>query len=257
MSHWVFDLGNTRLKCAPLDAHGKLGEVTALGHDAAGFAEALRAHLPEQAESACLASVASAVLTAAVVQVLSERFRRISRVRTQSKLGGVRIAYAQPEKLGVDRFLALLAAHARAPGPWLLAGIGTALTIDLIDANGLHRGGRIAPSPRLMRQALHQAAVQLPAAGGDYHEFAQDTEDALASGCDGAALALLERSLRQAERELGQAPQLLLHGGGVDALLAELPQAQHAPALVLEGVAVWARLGQGLGDADGMDRIAR
>lgn len=256
MSQWVFDLGNTRLKCAPLDAAGQLGEVTALGHDAAGFAQALRDHLPAQADSACLASVASAELTAAVVQVLSERFRRISRVRTQPILAGVRIAYAQPSKLGVDRFLALLAAHARGPGPWLLAGIGTALTIDLLDASGQHRGGRIAPSPRLMRQALHQAAVQLPAQGGEYQEFARDTEDALASGCDGAALALLERSLRLAERELGQAPQLLLHGGGVDALLAELPEAQHAPALVLEGVAVWARLGQALGEVPAMDRIA-
>lgn len=255
MSQWVFDLGNTRLKCARLDDAGELGEVTALGHDAAGFAQALRAHLPEQADSACLASVASPELTAAVVQVLSERFRRISRVRTQPMLAGVRIAYAQPAKLGVDRFLALLAAHARGPGPWLLAGIGTALTIDLIDAHGLHRGGRIAPSPRLMRQALHQAAAQLPFLGGDYHEFARDTEDALASGCDGAALALLERSLRLAERELGQAPRLLLHGGGVDALLAELPDAEHAPALVLEGVAVWARLGRDLGAAGGMDRI--
>jgi type III pantothenate kinase len=255
MSHWVFDLGNTRLKCAPLDADGRLGHVTALGHDAAGFAQALRAHLPEQAQSASLASVASPALTAAVLQVLSERFRRISRVRTQASLAGVRIAYAQPAKLGVDRFLAMLAAHARGPGPWLLAGIGTALTIDLLDADGGHRGGRIAPSPQLMRQALHQAAAQLPAHGGDYHEFARDTEDALASGCDGAALALLERSLRLAARELGQPPRLLLHGGGVDALLAELPDAEHAPALVLEGVAVWARLGQALGEAARMDRI--
>lgn len=246
MSQWLFDLGNTRLKCAALQADGAVGAVTALGHNGDTFADALRAHLPAQAEFACLASVAAPALTAQVVQVLSERFRRISLVRTQAAFAGVRIAYDAPAKLGVDRFLALLAAHARGPGPWLIAGVGTALTIDLLDASGQHRGGRIAPSPALMRRALHQAAVQLPAQGGDYREFANDTEDALASGCDGAALALIERSLAQATQLLGRAPQLLLHGGGVDTLQVALPMAAPAPTLVLEGLAQWAQAGIGI-----------
>ena len=69
--------------------------------------------------------------------------------------------------------------------------MGTALTIDLLGADGRHHGGRIAPSPRLMREALHARAVQLPPEGGRYAEFADDTDHALASGCAGAALALL------------------------------------------------------------------
>lgn len=254
MSQWLFDLGNTRLKCAPLDVHAALGTVAALGHDASGFVEALRAHLPEQAESACLASVASPALTAAVVQVLTERFRRISIVRTQAAFAGVRIAYPQPAKLGVDRFLALVAARARDAAPWLIAGVGTALTLDVLDATGQHRGGRIAPSPALMRRALHQAAAQLPAEGGEYVEFALDTEDALSSGCEGAAVALIERSLRHATGLLGRTPRLLVHGGGVEPLMAALPEAVLAPTLVLEGLAVWARAGI-VGSA-GVDRIA-
>jgi type III pantothenate kinase len=125
----------------------------------------------------------------------------------------------------------------------LIAGVGTALTIDLLDADGLHHGGRIGPSPRIMRQALHHAAAQLPAQGGSYREFASDTADALASGCEGAALGLIERSLRQAEQTLGQAPALLLHGGGADALAPHLPEALRAPSLVLEGLALWSRAG--------------
>ena len=152
----------------------------------------------------------------------------------------MRIAYAQPQRLGVDRFLALLAAHARGDGAALVCGVGTALTLDLIDAEGRHRGGRIAPSPALMREALHARAAQLPLAGGDYRPFADDTADALASGCEGAALALIERSLDAARDELGVAPRLLLHGGGSDALRARLENATHVPALVLEGLASWA-----------------
>ena len=243
MNRWVFDLGNSRLKCALLNDDGSLGAVHALGHDEARFGEALAALLPADAASACLASVASPALTQTVVDVLASRFQRISIARTVAHFAGVRIAYAEPARLGVDRFLALLAAQARAPGAWLVAGVGTALTIDLLDGSGLHRGGRIAPSPRLMRTALHEAAAQLSAHGGDYVEFATDTQDALASGCDGAALGLIERSLREATQLLGETPGLLLHGGGADALTPHLPQALRAPSLVLEGLALWSRVG--------------
>ena len=243
MSRWIFDLGNSRLKCALLNDDGSLGAVHALGHDEARFGEALAALLPADAASACLASVASPALTQTVVDVLASRFQRISIARTVAHFAGVRIAYAEPARLGVDRFLALLAAQARAPGAWLVAGVGTALTIDLLDGSGLHRGGRIAPSPRLMRTALHEAAAQLSAHGGDYVEFATDTQDALASGCDGAALGLIERSLREATQLLGETPGLLLHGGGADALAPHLPQALRAPSLVLEGLALWSRVG--------------
>ena len=79
-----------------------------------------------------------------------------------------------------------------------------------------------------------------------YVEFADDTEDALVSGCDGAAIALVERSIVEATRVLGVPPRVLLHGGGADALHAHLKgvhlKGVHLrPALVLEGLARWAR----------------
>lgn len=239
MTHWLFDLGNTRLKIAPLAAGGEPGEVVAIAHGDGDFAAAIEAALPRGGDTAYLASVASAQATATLQEALSQRFARTVAARTAAEFAGLRIAYANPDKLGVDRFLALLAAHARG-GAWLVAGVGTALTIDLLDAEGAHRGGRIAPSPALMRAALHQRARQLPEVGGDYAEFADDTEAALASGCEGAAAALIERSLAKAAEALGAPPGLLLHGGGADALAAHLPQAQIASHLVLRGLAQWA-----------------
>lgn len=241
MSAWLFDLGNTRLKCAPLRDDGSVGEVQALPHREDDVAAAVDRALPARIEVAYLASVADPALRVAVLQALAPRCRRISLARTQRRGGGVAIAYAQPHKLGVDRYLALLAAHARAPGAALVCGVGTALTIDLLDADGRHRGGRIAPSPELMRAALHQRAAQLPVDGGQYREFADDTEDALLSGCVGAAVALVERSAVQAHTLLGATPALLLHGGGAAALRPLLPGAIDAPSLVLEGLAIWAR----------------
>ncbi len=241
MSVWLFDLGNTRLKCAPLRADGRPGPALALAHREEDVAEALAEALPAQRiEVAYLASVAHPALRMAVLQALAARCTRISIARTQPRFAGVRIAYAEPRKLGVDRFLALLGARAQAPGAALICGVGTALTIDLIDAEGGHRGGLIAPSPTLMREALHARAPQLPEQGGQTLAFAADTEDALASGANGAAVALIERSLVQAEALLGRRPRLLLHGGGGDALAPWLPAAELAPTLVLEGLAIWA-----------------
>ena len=242
MSRWLFDLGNTRLKAAPLDARGHVGRVLAIEHDGAGFGDGWDAALPARIESAAVASVVSAPLRAALLDALAARCGRISLARTLPRLGGVGIAYAHPERLGVDRFLALLGAHARGGGPWLLVGVGTALTVDLLDAEGRHRGGRIAPSPALMRQALHARAAHLPPRGGDYVHFASDTGDALASGCEGAALALVEQSREAARSLLGQAPAVLMHGGGARALLDLSGDAVAAPSLVLEGLAIWLRM---------------
>jgi type III pantothenate kinase len=146
----------------------------------------------------------------------------------------------------VDRFLALLAAHALAPQPWLIASVGTALTLDLLDARGLHRGGLIAPSPTLMRESLAARAPHLPLAGGAVVDFAADTADALASGAIGAARALIAQSLRAGRRQLVANPALLISGGGADALCEGWRvRAQRMPDLVLQGLRVYARAVRG------------
>lgn len=239
MSAWLFDLGNTRLKYARREVGG-VGEMASLDHHAgADFGE-----LPEsvRGEVAWVSAVAPAPVRAALLQALGPRFARISIARTLSRCEGLRIAYRDPARLGVDRFLSLLAARAAGEAV-LVCGIGTALTLDLLDAEGGHRGGRIAPSPTLMRESLHARARQLPETGGRYLEFADDTADALASGCEGAALALIARSLAQATALLGARPRLWLHGGGAPALRPRIADAESRPRLVLEGLARYAALG--------------
>jgi len=233
MKTFLFDLGNTRLKYAELGADGLPGETTAFSHhDDRAWLD----HLPH-GDVACIASVGPAARHVALLDGLATRFTRLHVVRTQPALGRLRIAYANPQHLGVDRFLVMLAAVDA--GPVLLVGVGTALTCDLLDGDGQHRGGRIAPSPMLMRQALHARAAVLPERGGVYAEFADDTDHALASGCEGAALALVERSLDHAEHLLGVRPALWLHGGGAAALRARLPPHEWVPDAVLRGLARW------------------
>jgi len=240
MSTWLFDVGNSRLKYARLQANGGVGEICIHPHDGQSLPPAWAQALPTRIEAAEVALVAPSAIRAALLDELVSRARRISLVSAQQYCAGVEIAYAQPGRLGTDRFLALLAAHARGSGPWLVVGVGTALTVDLLDADGRHLGGRIAPSPTLMRQALHARAAQLPVDGGAYQPFACNTEDALESGTLGAAIGLIEHSLHAARAALARRPALLLHGGGAEALWPWLPSAELAPALVLEGLACWA-----------------
>src|SRR5208337_55868 len=76
-------------------------------------------------------------------------------VRSDARAAGIRNAYHEPWRLGVDRWVALIGARDFFPGHALLiVSVGTAMTIDLLDARGRHRGGLITPGPRLMIDAL-------------------------------------------------------------------------------------------------------
>jgi type III pantothenate kinase len=234
---WLYDLGNTRLKWARAD---RLADACAQAYEAASPDAACAG--VRAGDRAWIASVATKDQTMALESALAARGARIARAVTRGACAGVRIAYAEPSRLGVDRFLALLAARAREPRTWLIAGVGTALTIDLLDVGGLHHGGLIAPSPTLMREALAARAPHLPFAGGRVLDFAADTGDALASGAIGAARALIAHSLHAARRRLDATPALLITGGGADALCEGwCVRAQCVPDLVLRGLRVYAQ----------------
>jgi type III pantothenate kinase len=163
-------------------------------------------------------------------------------VRSTAAACGVRNAYAQPERLGVDRFLALIAAHARQQGAVVIAGCGTALTLDALAADGRHLGGLIAPAPELMRSALLGNTARLGNIdAARIVEIADNTADAVLSGTWLAAAALVERFVAQAAGRVGMAPALLLGGGGAAQLGALLALPHRIDAeLVLRGLARYA-----------------
>jgi type III pantothenate kinase len=128
-------------------------------------------------------------------------------------------------------------------GAVLVVGCGTAVTIDLVDAQGRHRGGLIAPGPALMRQSIVARAGRVDwQREGRLQAFGTDTEDALQSGCWQAAAGLVERALAAATGELGAAATTLLHGGDAEQLASLLGRAVRiVPQLVFEGMLRHAR----------------
>ena len=240
----LLDLGNTRLKWAWQTPSGEWLAAAAVGwrEDVGRVLEAAWEGMP----------VPSQVIGASVVDTAREeqiaafatRLWRQSTywLRTPAQACGVRNAYAEPQRLGVDRFLVMVAAHAAGHGPCVLVSVGTALTLDALTADGCHLGGLIAPGPQLMQQSLFGATARLrPEQVAAIVELADNTADAVASGCWHAAAALVERFASRTAARLGTVPELVLGGGDAAALLPLLSlPARLSQDAVLRGLAIWA-----------------
>lgn len=241
----LLDLGNTRLKWAlqaSPDAWLARGAVDWQAADPMAALASAWAGLPRPAQ-VLAASVVDAARETLVAAATQQRFACAPHwLRTPAQACGVRNAYAEPQRLGVDRFLAMVAAYADGCAPCVLAGVGTALTLDALAADGRHLGGLIAPGPLLMQQSLRGATAQVrPERAGAIVELADNTADAVASGCWHAAAALVERFTARAAVRLGTTPQLVLGGGDAASLLPLLSlPARLGPDGVLRGLAVWA-----------------
>ena len=93
----------------------------------------------------------------------------------------VRVAYPEPARLGIDRFCAMIEAHARADGrPLAVINAGTAVTLDVLDADGQHRGGLILPGWRAQIAGLSREAPGLDEAIAPLRRADDATDHALA-----------------------------------------------------------------------------
>lgn len=164
--------------------------------------------------------------------------------KTRPEAAGIKCAYADSTRLGVDRWLAVLAAGST---PTLVADCGTAVTLDWV-ADGQHHGGWIVPGVRLMQQSLLGRTAQIFDIGeADYGlTVADDTAPAVAGGAWQAVAGLLERAARQVQAKSGQPLRLLICGGDGERLLPWLmPPVGVEPwelrgDLVLQGLTVLA-----------------
>lgn len=160
-------------------------------------------------------------------------------VRTRTEQDGVRIAYADPARFGVDRWLTLIAAHAEARQATLILDAGTAATFDLLLGDGRHLGGLILPGIEMMRTSL-LAGTQIPRIASEPvgDPWASDTGAAVAAGSVQALAALAGRLFDRLAVESGEVPRLLLTGGDAERLRLALDRPfVEIPDLVLRGLA--------------------
>jgi len=248
----LVDVGNSRVKWARLDAGGGLGEQSAAPY--AGWSvEDWRAALfgGQPVEGVLAASVAGDAADSALdAATRLATGRGVQFVASTREAAGVRNGYADPDLLGVDRWVAVVGAYRRTRAACVVADIGTAATIDVVASGGSHQGGYIVPGPALMVASLLRSTADLAAHHGSSgaaradQPFADNTRDAIELGCRLAVAALVDRSVADAERATGVRPRLLLTGGAAPGLLPHLlTAAEHLPELVLLGLAELARAG--------------
>jgi type III pantothenate kinase len=243
----LLDLGNTRLKWAWHDG-GALGVRGAVAHGEDEWLARLRRAWRDAAapEQAWLAAVGPEPVAAAIVSLLNSVWPglAVQRVISPAAGAGVVNAYAEPARLGVDRFLAMIGARGMLDTAVVVAGCGTALAIDLLDAEGHHHGGVIAPSPSRMREAVLNSTARVnPHTMTAPGALGRSTAAGLESGCWLAAAALIDRIVDDAALQLGRLPQLLMHGGDaaqIATLLRHRPRV--VPELVLAGLGRWSTL---------------
>lgn len=236
----LLDIGNSRIKAALADEAGVLQPLPIVPHqaDAAAAIVALDADAPA---TLWISHVLGAAAEAALIAAVKARWNRSANfARSTAEFGGLRSGYAEPERLGVDRWLAMLAARAEAWDSALVVDAGTALTADLIDSSGQHRGGFIAGG-LLTAQRGVLGATRF--ATRDVHAtydagLGCDTEACVRQGAMLGCLGAIDRAA-----DLGEPPcRRIITGGDAETLLPYLKGAwQHRPHLVLEGLLVMAR----------------
>jgi len=181
------------------------------------------------------------------VKALSKKLNvRYQQITSPAQAFGVTNSYDAPTKLGIDRWLAFLAAYKDANGPVVVIDIGTAMTVDVVDANGMHLGGWISPGFRLMNLALteHTALVRAGGHHGDELIMGTNTKACVQNGSRAALAGTVLYAIQKAKSMFidHEEPTLYLTGGGINHLPPEIVElGLNRPHLVLEGLILYVK----------------
>jgi len=235
------DVGNSSAKWRLLET----GQVAARGEYLAGdeSSRQLLLNCADQLDQIWISSVAAPAAESELAALLVEQWGvEPWFARTEASTGSLSNSYIEPARMGVDRWLVMLAGRERVPGRVCVVDAGSALTIDIVNVRGQHEGGYIIPGPLLMERALLLDT--------DRVRFEDEVEYALSPGSStaqavrhGIALAQAGAVALALDHGGGEPMRLLFCGGGGEALMQLLNRGgSYVPDLVFEGLEVMAAL---------------
>lgn len=240
----LVDIGNSRIKWATLDGK-RISDGASFERGKTGIKAGLNKAWKalDDVTEVYVANVAGERI-AAQLQEWTEKHWQLTPVfvASESKRHGVINGYAQAERLGVDRWLSLIAARHHARDALCIIDCGTAITVDVLDKHGRHQGGMILPGLTLMRSALFAGtdALEDETDTQQFDTLATNTYSAIQAGTLYTVTAAIERIIG----DLGQADtqmRFILTGGDAQTLQPLLPDAAElVPDLVLRGLARYA-----------------
>ena len=229
----LLDVGNTAIKWRLANTEGIL-DVGGSVPDALSLCQRVET---ERWGVVGLASVASDATDAKLVAALTASgATAVHRATAQATCLGWVSSYAEPERMGVDRWLAMLAAYVHNEGAVCVIDAGTAVTVDLVSAEGEHDGGYILPGADLMRRALSSetdriqvGALEVPTIGPG-----NNTQACVTAGSWRAVMGAVQSTMAEYPQY-----RALLTGGAAGALQDLGLAATHSPDLVMEGLRLW------------------
>ncbi len=240
----LLDAGNSRIKWRVVDTGG----MVAQGVCATDQAERLRdewARLP--LVGAMLICVAGDKVAARLARFTGLAPGKVHRVIPTRNGHGLVNTYLLPERLGVDRYAALVAACRLELGDCIVAGVGTALTADMLTREGIFLGGCIVPGPELMSAALVEGTSQIGTAlppmevmgSGSFEDYPRETAAAIRSGIVLALAGVIVGMRVRLERDCGRSARIVLTGGAREQVRTALTgDVMEMDNMVLEG-ATW------------------
>lgn len=235
------DIGNSRVKWAWAD-NSTLRSHGAFSYTPGAFSELLERNWQalERPGQVCVASVANAGVTARFCEYVRSTWNLdVQQAVTERERAGLRNAYDKVEAMGVDRWLVMLAAWSRYKKPLCIIDCGTAITVDVILADGQHGGGFILPGLFLATSALARDThgIRRYQEQGLQLEFGHSTAACIGNGFAFALVGLLERCFEKIRKEQGVELLSVITGGDAEQVLPLLPgHPVHAPHLVLQGL---------------------
>ena len=246
MKALLIDAGNTRVKWGVLEA----GQIRRTGNIAQeriheqGL-QALTTKIPRDVDEVFASNVAGASFATRLSGVIGAHCGCDVRfAHTERAAFGVTNSYAQPRRMGVDRWVAMVGAWAEVESACLVVDAGTAITIDAIDDDGKHLGGQIIAGVATMATALASSTSDIPnvrassgRAGSGLDIFASSTAAAVREGAHNAVAGAVDRAIRVLQSN-AYSPTVILTGGDSSRILSALCETPlHRPHLVLQGLA--------------------
>jgi len=241
----LVDVGNSALKWAFAKGEGIVGgdRFVHRGLDTAAQLSLAWGSLQRPAEI-CVVNVAGEAMASTLVAWTRQHWSLMPKFFSSGDMAcGVTNAYSAPENLGVDRWAALIGAHHQHLGAVCVIDCGTAITLDLLAADGQHRGGLILPGIEMLKQMLlaDTAEVKPSAAPPLATLLASSTGAGVHGGAVYMAVAAIDRLVNDVAARLGQDIKVLITGGDAGTILTLLAHpAHHDPELVLRGLAILA-----------------
>ena len=234
----LIDVGNTAIKWCLIQGNNAAIEARRCSRDpdelVAAVTDAVSAL--SSTPTIWLASVADEHFDGGLIKALrSAGFQAIHSVVTESEELGLHNSYSEPQRMGVDRWLAMIAAKYGCSEPCIVIDAGTALTIDVVTADGQHSGGYIVPGIELMQGALLRDTQRV--------RFSEQLDPTTVPGDSTAACVVAGAwaSLLGAATLVTQRypkHRVVVTGGAGKHLLSLGLDGQWRPDLVLEGLAI-------------------